>query len=103
VKELRAATRTLREEAWREARLHVVLRQGGDRGAEAFPVVNAAVDGNDIVYHEYYDIGVAVSTERGLIVPVLRDADLLSFRADREGHRRLRRPRAFGFARPSKT
>ena len=44
-----------------------------------FPVVNASVDGNDIVYHEYYDIGVAVSTERGLIVPVLRDADSLSF------------------------
>jgi 2-oxoglutarate dehydrogenase E2 component (dihydrolipoamide succinyltransferase) len=44
-----------------------------------FPVVNASVDGNDIVYHEYYDVGVAVSTERGLIVPVLRDADALSF------------------------
>ena len=44
-----------------------------------FPVVNASVDGNDIVYHEYYDIGVAVSTDRGLIVPVLRDADALSF------------------------
>ena len=43
-----------------------------------FPVVNASVDGNDIVYHEYFDIGVAVSTDRGLIVPVLRDADLLS-------------------------
>ena len=39
-----------------------------------FPVVNASVDGSDIVYHEYFDIGVAVSTERGLIVPVLRDA-----------------------------
>jgi 2-oxoglutarate dehydrogenase E2 component (dihydrolipoamide succinyltransferase) len=44
-----------------------------------FPAVNASVEGNDIVYHEYYDIGVAVSTDRGLIVPVLRDADLLSF------------------------
>jgi len=44
-----------------------------------FPVVNASVDGNDIVYHEYYDIGVAVSTERGLIVPVLRNADQMSF------------------------
>ena len=42
-------------------------------------MVNASVDGNDIVYHEYYDIGVAVSTDRGLIVPVLRDADALSF------------------------
>jgi 2-oxoglutarate dehydrogenase E2 component (dihydrolipoamide succinyltransferase) len=44
-----------------------------------FPAVNASVDGNDIVYHEYYDIGVAVSTDRGLIVPVLRDADRQSF------------------------
>jgi 2-oxoglutarate dehydrogenase E2 component (dihydrolipoamide succinyltransferase) len=44
-----------------------------------FPSVNASVDGNDIVYHEYFDVGVAVSTDRGLIVPVLRDADVLSF------------------------
>jgi len=44
-----------------------------------FPVVNASVEGNDIVYHEYYDIGIAVSTDRGLIVPVLRDADTRSF------------------------
>ena len=44
-----------------------------------FPAVNASVEGNDIVYHEYFDIGVAVSTDRGLIVPVLRDADQLSF------------------------
>jgi len=44
-----------------------------------FPVVNASVDGSDIVYHEYYDIGVAVSTDRGLLVPVLRDADALGF------------------------
>jgi 2-oxoglutarate dehydrogenase E2 component (dihydrolipoamide succinyltransferase) len=46
-----------------------------------FPVVNASVDGNDIVYHEYYDIGVAVSTDRGLIVPIVRDADSKSFAA----------------------
>ena len=44
-----------------------------------YPVVNAYVDGGDILYHDYYDIGVAVSTERGLIVPVLRDADQLNF------------------------
>jgi len=44
-----------------------------------FPVVNAAVENNDIIYHEYFDIGVAVSTERGLMVPVLRDADAMSF------------------------
>jgi len=43
-----------------------------------FPVVNASIDGNDIVYHGYFDVGVAVSTERGLIVPVIRDADKLS-------------------------
>ena len=40
-----------------------------------FPAVNASIDGDDIVYHGYYDVGVAVSTERGLVVPVIRDAD----------------------------
>ncbi|MFZ5592975.1 MAG: 2-oxoglutarate dehydrogenase complex dihydrolipoyllysine-residue succinyltransferase [Pseudomonadota bacterium] len=44
-----------------------------------FPVINASVDGNDILYHGYYDIGVAVSTARGLVVPIIRDADSLSF------------------------
>jgi 2-oxoglutarate dehydrogenase E2 component (dihydrolipoamide succinyltransferase) len=44
-----------------------------------FPVVNASVENNDIIYHEYFDVGVAVSTERGLMVPVLRDADAMSF------------------------
>jgi 2-oxoglutarate dehydrogenase E2 component (dihydrolipoamide succinyltransferase) len=44
----------------------------------AYPVLNASVDGTDIVYHEYFDIGVAVSTERGLIVPVLRNAQNLN-------------------------
>ncbi|NNM62771.1 MAG: dihydrolipoamide succinyltransferase, partial [Steroidobacteraceae bacterium] len=44
-----------------------------------FPAVNASIDGGDIVYHEYFDIGVAVSTDRGLIVPILRDADAMSF------------------------
>mgnify|MGYP001356133356 CR=1 FL=1 len=42
-----------------------------------FPAVNASIDGDDIVYHGYYDIGVAVSTERGLVVPVLRNTDAL--------------------------
>ncbi len=42
------------------------------------PIVNASIDGNDIVYHGFYDVGVAVSTDRGLVVPVLRDADQLS-------------------------
>ena len=43
-----------------------------------FPEVNASIDGNDVVYHGYQDIGVAVSTEDGLVVPVLRDADFMS-------------------------
>jgi 2-oxoglutarate dehydrogenase E2 component (dihydrolipoamide succinyltransferase) len=43
-----------------------------------FPAVNASVDGNDVVYHGFYDIGIAVSTERGLVVPVIRDADQMS-------------------------
>lgn len=44
-----------------------------------FPAVNASIDGNDVVYHSYFDIGIAVSTDRGLVVPILRDADCLSF------------------------
>ena len=43
-----------------------------------FPAVNGSIDGNDIVYHGYYDIGVAVSSPRGLVVPILRDADQMS-------------------------
>ncbi len=46
-----------------------------------FPVVNASVDGTDMVYHEYYDVGVAVSTDRGLMVPIVRDADVKGFGA----------------------
>jgi len=44
-----------------------------------YPVVNASVDGNDIVYHGYFDIGIAVGSPRGLVVPILRDADQLGF------------------------
>jgi len=44
-----------------------------------YPIINASVDGNDIVYHEYFDIGIAVASPRGLVVPILRDADKLSF------------------------
>jgi 2-oxoglutarate dehydrogenase E2 component (dihydrolipoamide succinyltransferase) len=44
-----------------------------------FPVLNASVEGSDIIYHNYYDIGIAVSTDRGLMVPVLRDVDQMSF------------------------
>ncbi len=44
-----------------------------------FPVVNASVDGTDVIYHGYFDIGVAIGSERGLVVPIIRDADKLSF------------------------
>ena len=44
-----------------------------------FPAVNASIDGNDIVYHDYYDVGIAASSPRGLVVPVLRDVDQMSF------------------------
>ncbi len=47
-------------------------------GLKRFPAVNASIDGNDIVYHGFFDIGIAVSTDRGLVVPVLRDADAMS-------------------------
>jgi 2-oxoglutarate dehydrogenase E2 component (dihydrolipoamide succinyltransferase) len=43
-----------------------------------YPVVNASIDGDDVVYHGYFDVGVAVSTSRGLVVPVLRNADKMS-------------------------
>jgi 2-oxoglutarate dehydrogenase E2 component (dihydrolipoamide succinyltransferase) len=43
-----------------------------------YPVLNASVDGNDIVYHGYFDIGIAVGSPRGLVVPILRDADQMS-------------------------
>jgi 2-oxoglutarate dehydrogenase E2 component (dihydrolipoamide succinyltransferase) len=46
---------------------------------KTFPLVNARIDGNDIVHQHFYDIGVAVSTEKGLMVPIIRDADTLSF------------------------
>jgi len=45
---------------------------------KVYPILNASIDGNEIVYHEYFDIGVAVSTDRGLLVPVLRDAQNMS-------------------------
>jgi 2-oxoglutarate dehydrogenase E2 component (dihydrolipoamide succinyltransferase) len=54
-------------------------------GLRTFPAVNASIDGSDIVYHDYCDIGVAVSTEKGLMVPVLRSAENLSFAAIEKG------------------
>jgi 2-oxoglutarate dehydrogenase E2 component (dihydrolipoamide succinyltransferase) len=46
---------------------------------QKFPIVNASVDGTDIIYHGYFDIGMAIGSERGLVVPIIRDADKLSF------------------------
>ena len=46
---------------------------------QKFPIVNTSTDGNDIIYHGYYDIGIAVSTPRGLVVPILRNVDTMSF------------------------
>ncbi len=68
----------VREEARREAGLHGLLREGVVAALKEIPTVNAEIDGDDIVYKNYYDIGVAVSTERGLVVPVVRDADAMS-------------------------
>jgi 2-oxoglutarate dehydrogenase E2 component (dihydrolipoamide succinyltransferase) len=50
-----------------------------------FPAINASIDQSDIIYHGYYDIGIAISTQRGLIVPVLRDADQLDFAGIEKG------------------
>ena len=47
-------------------------------GLRKYPIVNASIDGTDIIYHGYYDVGIAVGSERGLVVPILRNADLLS-------------------------
>ncbi|MFK5985678.1 MAG: 2-oxoglutarate dehydrogenase complex dihydrolipoyllysine-residue succinyltransferase [Pseudomonadota bacterium] len=44
-----------------------------------FPIINAATEGSDILYHDYYDIGIAVGSDRGLVVPILRDADAMGF------------------------
>ena len=68
-------------------------------GLKKFPVVNASIDGSDILYHEFYDIGVAVSTERGLVVPIVRDADVKSFAAiEKEIGEYAKKARAGGLA-----
>jgi 2-oxoglutarate dehydrogenase E2 component (dihydrolipoamide succinyltransferase) len=54
-------------------------------GLQRFPEVNASIDGSDIVYHGYYDIGVAVSGPRGLVVPILRDVDQMNFAGIEQG------------------
>ncbi|OGT92765.1 MAG: dihydrolipoamide succinyltransferase, partial [Gammaproteobacteria bacterium RIFOXYA12_FULL_61_12] len=54
-----------------------------------FPLINAAIDGNDILYHDYYDIGIAIGSPRGLVVPILRDAERLSFSGIEKGIKAL--------------
>ena len=60
---------------------------------KAFPAINAEIQGDEIVYKHYYDIGMAVGAEDGLVVPVLRDADEMSFARIEHGHPRLREAR----------
>ncbi len=59
--------------------------QASIEALKRFPEINASIDGNDVVYHGYYDIGVAVSGPNGLVVPVLRDADLMSLDGIEQG------------------
>lgn len=59
--------------------------KGSVEALKNFPLVNASVEGSDIIYHDYYDIGIAVSSDRGLMVPILRDVDRQSF-AEIEGN-----------------
>lgn len=54
-----------------------------------YPIINASIDGNDIVYHNYFDISIAVSTERGLVTPVLRDCDSMSLAGIEHGIKSL--------------
>ena len=55
-----------------------------------YPIVNASIDGNDIVYHGYFDIGMAVGSPRGLVVPIIRNADQLSLAEIETADRRFR-------------
>lgn len=57
------------------------------KALKKFPVINASLEGNDIVYHDYYDVGIAVSTERGLMVPVLRNAENMTLADIEQGIR----------------
>uniref|UniRef100_UPI002869B27F 2-oxo acid dehydrogenase subunit E2 n=1 Tax=Deinococcus sp. TaxID=47478 RepID=UPI002869B27F len=52
---------------------------------KAFPLVNASIDGKDIIYHGFYDIGIAVASERGLVVPILRDTEQMSLAGIEKG------------------
>ena len=70
---------------------------------KAFPPVNGEIQGNDIVLKHYYDIGIAIGAEEGLVVPVLRDADRMSFAKIEKAHQRFCREGAGGHAHASKT
>ena len=61
-----------------------------------YPIVNASVEGNDIVYHDYYDIGIAVGSPRGLVVPVIRDADCLTLARLQDDAARGKSNKVFG-------
>lgn len=80
VKDLRARYKETFEKK-HEARLGFMsfFTKATVEALKRFPDVNASIDGKDIVYHGYFDIGMAVSTDRGLVVPVIRDADQMSF------------------------
>ncbi|HND15152.1 MAG TPA: 2-oxo acid dehydrogenase subunit E2, partial [Pseudomonadales bacterium] len=80
VMDLRAKYRELFEKRHNGIRLGYMgfFVRASVEALKRFPVVNASIDGSDVVYHGYQDIGVAVSSERGLVVPVLRDADAMT-------------------------
>ena len=79
VMDMRKVPGPVHQGTWHQAGLHELLRQGCGARPQKFPVLNASVDGNDIVYHGYFDIGIAVGSPRGLVVPILRNADQMSF------------------------
>ena len=93
------ALRERRKEAFKKRvrrRASASLRSSSRRASPRctqFPQLNAEIQGDEIVHKHYYDIGMAVGAEGGLVVPVLRDADRMSFAAARAGHPRLRHAR----------
>ena len=96
----RTRTRSRRSTASSSASCRSSSRPRSRRSRRSRPST-AEIDGDDIVYKHYYDIGVAVSTEQGLVVPVVRDADQLELRRDREGDRRPRQARPATASSPS--
>jgi 2-oxoglutarate dehydrogenase E2 component (dihydrolipoamide succinyltransferase) len=87
IMELRKQYKPLFEKAHNGARLGFMsfFVKAATEALKRFPAVNASIDGSDMVYHGYQDIGVAVSTQRGLVVPVLRDTDSMSLAAIETG------------------